>query len=78
MAQAGGSLVATRRDRQSVNFPQVRPFRAVTLYGLAAHLRALAAREADYHRRRVLEKRSRACQRAAREALRSTLDGGRA
>jgi len=76
-AQAGASLVATRRDRQS-EFPKIHPFRAVTLYGLAAHLRALAAREGDYRKRRLLEKRSRACQRAAREALRSTLDGGRA
>jgi len=49
----------------------------VTLYGLAAHLRALAAREGDYHRRRQLEKRAVACRRAAREALRPTLQGGR-
>jgi len=50
---------------------------AVTLYGLAAHLRALAAREADYHKRRLLEKRCRACQCAAREALRSALESRR-
>ena len=78
MAQAVLSLFAMRRDRQPVHFPKDRPFRCTTLYALAAHLRALAAREGDYHRRRLLEKRCRACQRAAREALRSTLDGGRA
>jgi len=75
-AQAGASLVVSRRDRQSDIFPTERPFRAVTLYQLAAHLRALAAREPDYHQGRLLEKRCRACQLAAREALRQTLDGG--
>jgi len=58
-------------------FPQVRPFRAVVLYGLAAHLRTLAGREGDAARRRELERRERAILVAAREALRVTLDGGR-
>jgi len=77
-AQAGASLSRLVASRQPGNFPEIRPSRACTLYAISAHLRALAAREPDYHRRRLLEKRSRACQRAAREALRSTLDGGRA
>ncbi len=62
--------------------PQValfhKPFRAVTLYGLAAHLRTLAGREGDAARRRELERRERAILVAAREALRATFDGGRA
>ncbi len=75
-AQAGASLAASYSGRQSVSFPKNRPFWALTLYELSAHLRELAAREGDYRKRRMLERRSRACQRAAREALRATLAHG--
>jgi len=71
MAEAMGTPTVSPVAGQARIFPQVRPFRAVTLYGLAAHLRALAAREGDYHRRRLLEKRAAACRRAARETLQS-------
>jgi hypothetical protein len=54
-------------------FPQVRPFRAVTLYGIAAHLRLLASREKDAARRRELERRERAVACKAREVLRNTV-----
>jgi len=77
MSRAVGTRATSPICAATGVFPQIRPFRAVTLYGLAAHLRALAAREGDYHRRRQLEKRAVACRRAAREALRSTLQGGR-
>jgi len=78
MSKAAATPTASPICAATGVFPQVRPFRAVTLYGIAAYLRGLAARETNCHRRRLYEKRARACQRAAREALRSTLDGGRA
>jgi len=78
MAEAMGTRTASLVASQARVFPTIRPYRSRTLYQLAAHLRALAAHEPDYHRRRILERRSIACQRAAREALRATFDGDHA
>jgi hypothetical protein len=76
MAKAEVTRNPSRSGGQVAVFPQNGASRVATLYELAAFLRACAAREADYHRRRQLEKRCRACQRAAREAMRSTLGQG--